>query len=415
MADVEMARPGRETVLIVSLAGIRFATRPRKAARELARTHRVRYLALQSSGRGGRVDAAGVFDSDGIAVHQIRVRARKPGGGMTAKLFNLFVAYAPAFLRLFWVAMKTPAAVIIIANPALAPIAAAHRLRFGSRVVLDVAERPGAIAAKDSLASFFSKLEPFTLRRLAKGGGIATVAVPSDAGLLHRYGFERVIPLRNTPLASWRAPYRDPVHSDNLRCVVIGSIFEGRAFEILLRAMAICVERDVPVHLRVVGPGTPEYLQRLQAMTIDLGVDQAVAWSGPIEGDEVSQTYLEADLGLVLYEADDPANDGLSNKILECVSSGRPVLAGDLPENRRFVTQNQVGWLAEVSPEGIATALESIVAEERLREMSRRCRALGDASLSWEVEFQPLLDALLAPTSDPALADPVGDQTRVGR
>lgn len=415
MADVEMAAPARETVLIVSLAGIRFATRPRKAARELARTHRVRYLALQSSGRGGRVDAAGVFDSDGIAVHQIRVRARKPGGGMTAKLFNLFVAYAPAFLRLFWVAMKTPASVVMIANPALAPIAAAHRLRFRSRIVLDVAERPGAIAAKDSLASFFSRLEPFTLRRLAKDGGIATVAVPSDAGLLHGYGFQQVIPLRNTPLASWRAPYHDPVPGDTLRCVVIGSVFEGRAFEILIRAMAICVARDMPVHLRVVGPGTPDYLQRLQAMTHDLGVAQVLAWEGPIEGDEVSQAYLEADLGLVLYEADDPANDGLSNKILECVSSGRPVLAGDLPENRRFVTQNRVGWLAEVSPEGIASALESIVAEADLREVSRRCRALGDASLSWEVEFRPLRKALAAPHSGAGASDPVANRARAGR
>ncbi|MFB8189658.1 glycosyltransferase [Microbacterium sp. NPDC055988] len=378
-------------MLIVSLAGIRFATRPRKAARELAWTHRVRYLALQSSGRGGRVDAAGVFDSDGVAVHQIRVRDRRPGGGITAKLFNLLVAYAPAFLRLFWVAMKTPASIVMIANPVLAPIAAAHRLRFRSRIVLDVAERPGAIAAKDSLASFFSRLEPFTLRHLAKGGGIATVAVPSDAGLLQRYGFERVIPLRNTPLASWRAPYHDPEHDGTLRCVVIGSVFEGRAFEILIRAMAICVARTVPVHLRVVGPGTPAYLQRLQVMTQDLGVEQVLTWEGPIEGDEVSKAYLGADLGLVLYEADDPANDGLSNKILECVSSGRPVLAGDLPENRRFVTENRVGWLAEVTPEGIATALESIVAEADLREVSRRCRALGDASLSWEAEFQPLL------------------------
>ena len=386
--------PDLETVLIVSLAGIRFATRPRKAARELALTHRVRYLALQSSGRGARVDEAGVFESDGVAVHQIRVRPRKPGGDIRAKLYNLFAAYLPAFARLFLVAVKTPASIIIIANPVLAPIALAHRLRFRSRIVLDVAERPGAIAARESLASFFSAFEPMILRLLARGDGIATVAVPSDAHVLRSYGFNQVLPLRNAPLASWRAPYSDPIPSDALRCVVVGSIFAGRAFEIVIRAVARCVDRGVQVRLRIVGPGTDEYLQQLHEMTSEHGVEHVITWEGAIEGDQVSQTYLDADLGLVLYEADDPANDGLSNKILECVSSGRPVLAGNLPENRQFVTENRVGWLTEVAPDAIAAALEKIATTSNLQEVSRRCRELGDSNLTWETEFSGLLGAL---------------------
>ncbi|MDQ0726309.1 glycosyltransferase [Microbacterium sp. W4I20] len=386
------ARP--ETVLIVSLAGIRYATRPRKAARELARSYRVRYLALQSSGRGGRVDEAGVFDSDGIAVHQVRVRPRRPGGGIAAKLFNLLVSYLPAFIRLFWVAAKTPAAVILIANPVLAPIALVHRARFRSQVVLDVAERPGAIAARDSLASIFSRLEPLTLGSLARRDAIATVAVPSDANDLRTVGFRTVLPLRNVPLSSWRAPYVAPVGDDELRCVVIGSVFEGRAYEILIEAMALCAQKDVRVRLRIVGPGTDQYLQQLHSLTEERGASDVITWSGAIQGDEVSRTYLDSHVGLVLYEPDDPGNDGLSNKILECVSSGRPVLAGDLPENRLFVTEHRVGWLTQVTAESIADALIRIRAEADLSEISERCRALGDSSLTWEADFAAVAQAL---------------------
>jgi hypothetical protein len=66
---------------------------------------------------------------------------------------------------------------------------------------------------------------------------------------------------------------------------------------------------------------------------------------------------LVRELGVALYEPTDAGNDSLSNKILECVSTDRPVLAGDLPENRRFVVDNKVGWLTSVTAEDIAESL----------------------------------------------------------
>lgn len=392
--DVVEKQGSPGNVLVVSLAGIRFATRPRKTARELSRFGPVRYLALQSSGRGGRVDQAGVFDSDGVSVHQVRVRPRRSSGTLGSKLSNLIFSYLPAFLRLFRVALKSPAEVIVVANPVLAPIAIAHGWRYGSRAMIDIAERPGAVTASDSLASVFSRFEPIALRTLARRKAIATVAVPSDVDLVRGWGFNSVLPLRNAPLGSWRAPYADPIESDEFRCVVIGSVFAGRAYEILIRALAICAEREAKVRLTIVGPGTPEYLDELRSLTHQLGADSVITWSDAVDGDEVSATYLNAHVGIVLYEPDDPGNDGLSNKILECVSSGRPVLAGDLPENRSFVTENDVGWLTTVSPEAIADALIEIRGRADLIEVSRRCRALGDTSLTWESDFAQVRDVL---------------------
>jgi len=375
------------TVLVVSLAGIHYATRPRKAARELSRFANVKYLALQSSGRGGRVDRAGRFNSDGIAVHQVKVRPRNPAATLGAKLENLFASYLPAFLRMAGIALKTPADIVYVAGPVLGTIALAHSIRFRSRIVLDVPERPGVLAAADSLASFFSRFEPFLIRRLASRRAVATVAVPSDVSLVRRWGFQSVIPLRNAPLAAWRAPYKPPRDSRPITYVVIGSVFPGRAYEIMIEALALSIRRGRPVALRIVGPGTDVYVSRLHELARELDVEDLISWEGAIEPDEVSATYLSAHVGLVLYEAADPGNDGLSNKILECVSTGRPVIAGDLPENRAFVTAHDVGWLTDVTPESLADTFERVAAEGDIDEFAARCRKLGDESLTWEADF----------------------------
>ncbi|WP_307362449.1 glycosyltransferase [Microbacterium murale] len=260
--------------------------------------------------------------------------------------------------------------------------------------MIDIAERPGLVTATDSLASVFSKFEPFSLRALARRGAIATVAVPSDANRLREWGFGAVIPLRNAPLSSWRAPYADPVEAHELRCVVIGSIFRGRAYEILIQALAICSARGARIKLEIVGPGEQSYLAELQELTRRSGAGDVITWREAVDSDRVSKTYMDAHVGIVLYEPDDPGNDGLSNKILECVSSGRPVLAGDLPENRAFVTENEVGWLTSVTAEAIADALMHIHENADIEEMSRRCRNLGNTSLTWESDFSRVRDAL---------------------
>jgi hypothetical protein len=104
--------------------------------------------------------------------------------------------------------------------------------------------------------------------------------------------------------------------------------------------------------------------------------------------------YLSGHVGLVLYESDDPGNDGLSNKILECVSTGRAVLAGDLPQNRDFIQEHQVGWLTPMTTPDLAFSLAEVACRSKneITQIARRARKLGDTSLSWEGEFQRVID-----------------------
>lgn len=380
-------------ILIIALAGINYSTRARKAARFLATENSVEYYALASSGRTGPVDRHGLFKSGTIRVRQVRTARRRTGTSILSKIYNFSVAYAPAFVALLVLSTIRRADVVVVTSPHLAIAAVTHHLFWNSRLIIDVAERPGLVSAPGSLASSFRHLEVLFLRLLARAGAVATPAVPIDSEHLRNLGFRRVIPVRNVPMLGWRAPYRDPHEDGKLHCMAIGSIFPGRGYEMLIRAVSECAQNGVDVYVKVLGPCAPDYLRILEKLTREVGVENRIQWSGSVSISEVSNAYLDGHIGLVLYEGSDPGNDGLSNKILECVSSGRPVLAGNLPENASFVESNNVGWTCEMTVEGIAEKLTHIWKLGVSSELCRRCRDVGDRELVWEQEYSRVLSA----------------------
>lgn len=387
------ADPATTRVLVVSLAPYRFATRARKAARTLAAVADVVYLAPSGVGRTSHWDVPRRTRIDGVRVIQVPVAAARNEPTRANQAVNLVRSYLPALGRLVREALRTPADVVFVNDPPLALVGWLHRRRFGSALVVDVHERPGMVTAGGSLFAAFSRSELGLLRRIAPITALATVATYSDLDVVRGLGFSRVTQLRNAPLRDWRAAYRPPPPRQDrpFRLVLIGSVFEGRGYELLLEAMALATA-EVDATLDVFGPGRESYLRSLQELAERLGLGERVRWRGRLATDEVSAAYLDADAGLVLYEPSDPGNDGLSNKILECVASGRPVIATDLPENRRFVEANGCGWLTGMAPAQIAATIAAAARSPDLDEIGDRCRRLAEGGLAWETDFAPVTE-----------------------
>ena len=388
-----MSHPKRADVLVLSLTPYRFATRARKAAFHLARSRNVAFVSLAAAGRTGIRDAPGRSAVDGVAITQVPVGRIRQSTGVLSRVWNLLVVYLPAYVRLARVVRRSPSRVVFVTAPALARLGLRHAARFGSKLIFDVPERPGAVAVKGSLASSFARIERRRLSEVAREAMLATVAVAPDKAALEELGFDRVVLLRNVPLAGWRAAFRAPDTGGDrpLRAVLVGSIFEGRGVEAVIDALAICRADGTPVRVTIAGPARPAYLNALQGRAVAAGVDEMIDWVGSLPSDGVSELYLQHDLGFVLYDQSVSGNDGLSNKILECVASGRPVLAGDLPENRRFVETHDVGWLSQVEARSLAAALAAIwERRDQLGHYAERCRALGERELTWESEMAPV-------------------------
>jgi glycosyltransferase involved in cell wall biosynthesis len=307
-------------------------------------------------------------------------------------------SYVPAFARLVLAAIRTPADVVHVTGVPLALVGWLHKRRHKSILLLDVNERPASVSASGSLFAVFRRLEPSILRAAASRSDITTVVTPGHADILEQeFSFSDVLVVRNAPLGSWRAEFRSSpdVSEIGITVVTVGTVFEGRAFEPLLNAVALARAAGVPVKLRIYGSGSPSYLDQLALLVTRLNIADRVTFEGPLESSDVSAAYLGGQIGLALYEQEDAGNDSLSNKILECVSSGRPVLAGDLPENRRFMSEHQIGWLTSVTAEDISTAFVEISSQPSLlKPLALACRRLGDQELTWESEFAKVIRAI---------------------
>lgn len=390
--------------LTFSLAPYRFATRPRKAAVEYRIIGESRFVSLRAMGRTGFVtDAEEFVSEDGVIVETLASRNPRQGTSTADKVSNLVLGYLPGMLKLMWVAGTRSADVVHVTGSQFILLGVIHKVRFGSRFVLDINERPASFSHSGSLASSFARVEPRLLRIGRRFADVVSVVTPGHVDLLERdHGYRGVRVVRNVPSANWRAPYSaiTKASDDPLKLTLISTLFEHRGLEIAIDAIARLVHEGVAVELSIFGTGRPDYTQGLQERINSLGVAGSIFLSGRVERDHVSATYLAGHVGLAIYEPEDLHNDSLSNKLLECLSSGRPVIAGNLPENSRFLSAHPgVGWLCDVSVDGLYEAVREVVDTDwaELRRMGDMARSLGDDSLTWESEFRSSIFQALAP------------------
>jgi glycosyltransferase involved in cell wall biosynthesis len=181
-----------------------------------------------------------------------------------------------------------------------------------------------------------------------------------------------------------------------------GIMNPGRGLEALVESA-----RWYPAGVRLVLLGQGVLEQALRGQIAKCGLEDRVFMPGLVSQAELPQWTASADLGVLVL---DPINHSkrlsLANKIFEYMGAAVPILATDLPENRRIIERCESGWLLrESSPEGIGAEVARILADppemERRGRNGRRC---VEARYNWGVESQRLLSAVepLLPSATPA-------------
>jgi|AGTN01.1.fsa_nt_gi Glycosyltransferase len=108
---------------------------------------------------------------------------------------------------------------------------------------------------------------------------------------------------------------------DRFRLLYVGRLASGKRVDNLIRAMALM--NGEPIALTIVGGG-PER-ERLEALSVELGVADIVKFAGRVSDDELPGYYRACDAWVTASE-----HEGFCVPIVEAMAAGKPVIVPDV-------------------------------------------------------------------------------------
>lgn len=178
--------------------------------------------------------------------------------------------------------------------------------------------------------------------------------------------------------------YSEPSSNRPLTAMFHGPLKPGKGLETLIDAMTML--KGKRIRLRIVGSGTPDYVDRLRRRAISRGVMELIDWHK--HTDELLPLIKDCDFG-VLPSVDEEAF-GLAN--IEYMSAGRPQICSSNGAQPEYITDGWEGILIPPSnPSYLAESIIRLASDPELRhKMGRRAFETFSARLSWPHFILPL-------------------------
>jgi len=313
---------------------------------------------------------------------------------------------------LFWefvlsirVAMKVGFDTVQACNPPdlIFIVAAFWKYLFGKPFIFDHHDiNPELFEAKFGKRGAFHKLlKVFERMTFAMAdASIATNATFRDIAI-QRGGMEpdRVFIVHSVPnLDKFVRTEPDPALRSRAKHIVgyVGIMGAQDGVDLLVSAMdrLVNVEKRDDVHCVIVGTGTEQ--AKLEAMTRDLGLTEAMTFTGFLSGQPLLEALSSFDVG-VIPDPKNGYNDKISmNKLFEYMTLGIPFVQYDLIEGRRTAADAAL-YATDNCPLSLATEIGRLIDQPELRsELADIGRARATALLSWDREAAQLLNAFAA-------------------
>ena len=206
---------------------------------------------------------------------------------------------------------------------------------------------------------------------------------------------DRVFVVRNGPMMrEWPHAPGDSPHCPSLpyRVCYLGTINVQDGVDGLVRAIAHLAgaQHSLPIEWTVVGDG--DALPEVRALAEELGVAEAMVFTGWVDDQERVREYLRvADVCV------DPAPSNALNdrstmiKILEYMAAGKPIVAFDLPETR-FSAQEAALYATPNDEKDLAAKILMLLSDQNMRtQRGAAGRRRIEDHLAWEYSAEALL------------------------
>ncbi|MEJ5375657.1 MAG: glycosyltransferase family 4 protein [bacterium] len=160
---------------------------------------------------------------------------------------------------------------------------------------------------------------------------------------------------------------------------IVARMQRHRRFHLLLDAMVILTQKNLPVKLLVLGRGT-----HIREVAMEparrMGLENRVLFPG-YRGEDYVDYLAAIDLKVFLV----PGSDGTCRAIREAMAMGKPIVSTRRGMLEELVEDGVTGILVEEEPQSLAAAMEKMILAPELRKSmgdAARNRALRDFSIT---------------------------------
>jgi glycosyltransferase involved in cell wall biosynthesis len=300
---------------------------------------------------------AGLLAEEGISVQVVRTNADyRPTWVSRVKGLRAIFRFVPYVCRLYRTAACADVA-HVMANSGWAW----HLLAAPAIVVARLRDVPIVVNYRGGLAEHFLARQAWIVRRVLRD---SVLVVPTEflRQVFARHGMKaRTVP-NVVDLARFHPVER--VHStrDKPHIVVTRNLEHLYGNDLALQAFALIKRRHPGARMSIAGSG-PERAG-LEAMATRLGVENAVTFTGRLEGAAITTLYQDADLLLNPSRA-----DNTPNAVLEALACGVPVVSTDVGGVPFLVEHGRTALLVPAeSPEALADAAMHVLGDAALRD-----------------------------------------------
>ncbi|HKE91523.1 MAG TPA: glycosyltransferase [Gemmatimonadales bacterium] len=281
--------------------------------------------------------------------------------------------------------------------------AATPARRRGARIILDLHEIfPEFTVSKfPGVTGRLFGVVAQRLERQARRRADVTITVNKPiAALLGSRGIgrpERLVLIHNSADPADFGPMRIPdAHARPRPGVPLELVYHGTlthlyGLDVAIRGVALASTRGTAVHLTILGDGQER--DALGRLVTDLHATNAVTFESHVPQDALRERLTLTDGGIVPTRLDGMTRYSLSNKLLDYVHLGIPVLAARLPSYAAYLPDNAAWFWDPEDPEHLAATIgefAAATADDRRARPIRAQRALQD--VGWDRERARLIE-----------------------
>ena len=161
---------------------------------------------------------------------------------------------------------------------------------------------------------------------------------------------------------------------------------ERKGINYLIDAMEKILKNYSKARLVLAGEG--DQMENLKTQAKELSISDQVKFLGRVSHEEISKIYQEAHVFVL-----PSLNEGMSNTMLEALSSGLPIVATDTGGTKELVTEGKNGSIIKMKDsDDIARKIQHLIKNPELRNsMGEESRKKAE-SMSWQKVAQEYIE-----------------------